>query len=145
MSREFYYRWGWPLRSSPDALWPLVADTNRFDRDVGLPPVERLPRPGADDRKSGHRVRTRFGGIRIEWDEKPFEWVRPQQFEVVREYLSGPLKNLRVLVKLMPGTAGGTQLALSDMVAATWPSRRAPYSPSGSNCEETLRQNIQPL
>ena len=110
MSREFYYRWEWPLRSSPDALWPLVADTNRFDRDVGFPSVERLPKAGGDDRKPGHRVRTKLGGIRIEWDERPFEWVRPQQFEVVREYLSGPLKNLRVLVKLMPGTAGGTQL-----------------------------------
>jgi uncharacterized protein DUF5939 len=76
----------------------------------GLPSVERLPRPGAADRKSGHRVRTKIGGIPIEWDEKPFEWVRPERFEVVREYLSGPIKNLRVLVELMPGSSGGTRL-----------------------------------
>ena len=38
---EFQYRWTWQLRSSPEALWPLVADTNRFNRDTGVPNVER--------------------------------------------------------------------------------------------------------
>ena len=34
--REYYYRWEWHLRSSPAALWPLVSDTNRFNRDTGV-------------------------------------------------------------------------------------------------------------
>ena len=41
MNREFHYRWEWRLRSSPRALWPAVADTNRFNMETGLPPVKR--------------------------------------------------------------------------------------------------------
>ena len=35
--REFHYRWEYDLQASPQALWPLVSDTNRFNRDAGLP------------------------------------------------------------------------------------------------------------
>ena len=35
--REFHYRWQWNLQSSPETLWPLVTDTNRFNRDSGVP------------------------------------------------------------------------------------------------------------
>ncbi len=44
--RELQYRWEWRLKSSPQALWPLVADTNRFNRDAGIPPLERGVRSG---------------------------------------------------------------------------------------------------
>ena len=64
--RERVYRWEWRLRSSPEALWPLVADTNRFNRDVGLSGVEA--QRGADGRR-----RVRLGRL-IEWEEEPFEW-----------------------------------------------------------------------
>lgn len=109
MNREFHYRWEWWLRSSPEALWPLVSDTNRFDRDAGLPSVERLRGSDTNDRMSGHRVKTKLAGIGIEWVEKPFEWVKPQRFGVLREYRSGPIKKLRVLVELLP-VGEGTQL-----------------------------------
>jgi hypothetical protein len=35
---EFHYRWGWHLGASLEALWPLVSDTNRFNRATGVPP-----------------------------------------------------------------------------------------------------------
>ena len=38
------YRWQWHLRSPPEALWPLIADTNRVNRDVGLSGVEAAAR-----------------------------------------------------------------------------------------------------
>jgi hypothetical protein len=37
---EFHYCWEWRFRSSPERLWPLVADTNRFNRDAGVPELE---------------------------------------------------------------------------------------------------------
>lgn len=37
--RERYYRWIWHFQSSPEQLWPLVADTNRFTHDVGGRPL----------------------------------------------------------------------------------------------------------
>jgi len=56
---EFHYRWEWQLRSNPDALWPLVTDTNRFNRDIGAPNVER--RPGTVTAAYRRLRLTRFG------------------------------------------------------------------------------------
>jgi class 3 adenylate cyclase len=104
--RAFHYRWEWRLNSSPAALWPLVADTNRFNHDTGVPSLER----GAH--KSVRNGRRRLGvsryGLHIEWEEEPFEWVRPQRFGVVRRYRRGPLREMRILVELSPQPDGGT-------------------------------------
>ncbi|MBV9454760.1 MAG: adenylate/guanylate cyclase domain-containing protein [Rubrobacter sp.] len=110
---EFYYRWEWQLRSAPEQLWPLVGDTNRFNRDTGLPPVSHT------DGETRHNARqnlyfSRFG-IRVEWEEEPFEWVRPHRFGVHRRYHAGPVASTRVLVELKPQPEGGTQL-----VYRTW-------------------------
>ena len=45
--KEFHYRWEFDLRASPQALWPLVADTNRFNRDAGVPVVREVKSGGA--------------------------------------------------------------------------------------------------
>src|ERR1700754_3562658 len=88
--RTFHYRWEWQLRSSPDALWPLVTDTNRFNRDVGVPHVERAATPattGGSANVNGpdrRRLRLVRFGIPIEWEEEPFEWTRPSRFGVMR-------------------------------------------------------------
>ncbi len=39
-------------------------------------------------------------GVPVEWEEQPFEWVRPARFGVVRRYSKGPIAELRVLAKL---------------------------------------------
>ncbi|MCB2197842.1 adenylate/guanylate cyclase domain-containing protein [bacterium] len=51
-------------------------------------------------------------GIPVEWVEEPFEWSRPQGFSVSRQYSKGPVKEMRVVVRLDPdpGT-GGTLLS----------------------------------
>jgi class 3 adenylate cyclase len=104
--REYHYLWEWELRSSPAALWPLAADTNRFNRDTEVPAVE--------ERGAGinARRRLRFSklGIGVEWEEEPFEWVEPHRFSVVRRYVSGPLAEMRVAVELEPVEGGGTRV-----------------------------------
>jgi class 3 adenylate cyclase len=105
---EFHYKWEWRLRSSPERLWPFVADTNRFNRDTSLPGVHR-----ADDAVRGNaRQKLRFSklGVRVEWEEEPFEWVRPYRFGVHRRYSAGPVASTRVLVELEPLPRGGTRL-----------------------------------
>ena len=104
--RELRYRWRNELAAPPDALWPLVADTSRFNRDTRVPPVERRG-TGANARR---RLRLRRFGVPLEWEEEPFEWVRPRRFGVVRRYLRGPLVELRVEAELEPRTDGGTTL-----------------------------------
>jgi class 3 adenylate cyclase len=104
--RELHYRWEWRLDASPEALWPLVADTDRFNRDAGVPALEDA---GAE-RNARRRLRFRRLGITVEWEEEPFEWVRPHRFSVVRRYQRGPVAEMRVSVELRPGEEGGTLL-----------------------------------
>jgi hypothetical protein len=110
---EFHYKWEWRLRSPPERLWPFVADTNRFNRDTSLPAV-RL----ADDAvQENARQNLRFSklGLQVEWEEEPFEWVRPYRFGVRRRYRAGPVSSTRVQVELEPLPRGGTRL-----VYQTW-------------------------
>lgn len=111
---EFHYRWEWRLRSSPEQLWPLISDTSRFNRDVGLPAVQ----VGDDQARPNARRRVGFArfGLRVEWDEEPFEWVRPQRFGVVRSYRSGPVASLRVRADLAALPEGGTRLLYETWV-----------------------------
>jgi class 3 adenylate cyclase len=105
---ELHYRWEWHLASSPDALWPLVADTNRFNRDAGGPRVEPLEvEPGG---RGARRVRLRAGGRSIRFEESPFQWVRPERFGVVRRYENGPLAETRWLLELASRDGGGSSL-----------------------------------
>ena len=100
--REFHYRWEYDLESSPEQLWPLVADTNRFNRDAGVPAVEPVISESKGLKNARRRLRLSTFGIPIEWEEQPFEWVRPRRFGVVRRYSKGPVAELRVLAELTP-------------------------------------------
>ncbi|HYE65481.1 MAG TPA: DUF5939 domain-containing protein [Pyrinomonadaceae bacterium] len=108
--REFHYRWEYDLQASPEELWPFIADTNRFNRDTGVPAVEAQSHKGSQVSKA-RRLRLFVYGIAVEWEEEPFEWVRPYRFGVVRRYIKGPVAEMRVLVELTPYTGGGTRLA----------------------------------
>jgi adenylate cyclase len=119
--REFHYRWEYDLHSSPEQLWPLVADTNRFNRDTGVPSVKAL---GDTSRNARRRLRLMSFGIPIEWEEQPFEWVRPQRFGVLRRYSKGPVEELRVLAQLTgvaePATESREQRTGTKLVYEVW-------------------------
>jgi len=103
---SFHYRWEWRLRANPEQLWEWVSDTNRFNADTGLPALEEnIP---LENRR--RRLRFSLLGVKVEWEETPFEWVRPFRFGVVRRYLSGPVALMRVLAELVPLPEGGTRL-----------------------------------
>lgn len=110
MAREFHYTWEWDLRSSPETLWPFVSDTNRFNRDTGLPPIRLL-----NIEKGVRHVCFHFPLTFIEWDEEPFDWSYPYSFGIDRRYRRGPLAEMRVEVSLRPLPDGGTRL-----VYQTW-------------------------
>src|SRR5215217_5397529 len=107
--REYHKRWKFDLKSSPERLWPFVADTNRFNRDTGVPKVdvekEEKRRPN-----SRRRLRLSIYGMPIEWEEQPFEWVKPVRFGVERIYSKGPMARLRARAELHEKPDGGTDL-----------------------------------
>ena len=98
-----HYDWCWHFDVSPAALWPFVSNTNHFNRAAGVPPVERV---GVPDASGNQRLRLRRFGLIIEWDEEPFEWVKPQRFSVVRRYQRGPIAEMRVQVDLAEARDG---------------------------------------
>ena len=111
MSREHHFSWQIELKSSPAALWPFVADTNRFNHDAGLPTIAQLP--GAANAPGGmRRLGFTLWGQHVEWDEAPFEWIFPYRFSVTRYYRRGPLAQMRVLAEMNERPAdGGTSLS----------------------------------
>lgn len=108
-----HFTWEWDLRSEPEAFWPFVADTDRLNKDSGLPVVQnRLP-PGARLDNAQRRLRVTLYGVPLDYEEQPFEWVRPVRYGVARRYLPHPLNPLsefRMLAELAPRPGGGTHL-----------------------------------
>jgi class 3 adenylate cyclase len=107
--RELHNRWEFDLKSSPESLWPFVADTNRFNRDTGVPEIE-IEEGKKRLRNARRRVRLSLYGLPVEWEEQPFEWIRPSRFGVERTYSKGPMARLRVLAQLTEKPGGGTHL-----------------------------------
>ncbi len=106
---EHHYHWEWTLQSSPEALWPLLADTDRFNRDTGFAPIVRID---SDEDIINARKRARqiifHGLLTQEWQEEPFEWVRPYRYSTLRKYTRGIFQYIRQQLVLKPLPDGGT-------------------------------------
>ena len=101
--------WSWRLASPPEALWPFVANTDRFNRAVGLAAATFHDEPRAEGGS------TRIGevkvlGMQLRWREYPFEWIKNREHSVFRWYQGGPVAALWNRVTLAPTEDGGTEL-----------------------------------
>src|SRR6185503_10482958 len=96
---EFHYRWKFDLKSSPERLWPFIADTNRFNRDTGVPQVH-VEKEQQRRRNARRKLRLSIYGMPVEWEEQPFEWVKPARFGIERVYNKGPMARLRARAEL---------------------------------------------
>lgn len=109
---EQVFRWTFELRAPPAALWPLVSNTDRFNRDCGYPSVQLVPPP--PDRAglvtNVRRLRASVAGLVVEWEEQAFEWLEPVRYSVVRDYFSGPVARMVMSCDLAPRADGGTTL-----------------------------------
>lgn len=107
------FSWTWELRAAPPALWPLVSNTDRFNRDCGYPPIEIVPPAAASPSAASllsRRLRAHVAGIKVEWEEKSFEWTEPFRYSVDRTYVSGPISRMLMRCELQPRDDGGTTL-----------------------------------
>ncbi len=105
MARPISRTWTWHFDSPPEAIWPLLADTARFNEAAKLPKheVEERPRPDGSVLYLG---RARQGPFRLEWQEKPVNWVANKWFEHRRTFLKGPLASLCASFRLVPEDGG---------------------------------------
>lgn len=104
------FRWSWSLRSSPEALWPWVANTDRFNKAIGLSAVDFTDDAREADKEVVRSGKMRTLGMNIEWREYPFEWVKGREHAVFRLYRAGPISALWNRVTLTPRDDGGTEL-----------------------------------
>lgn len=91
------------LASSAADVWPLLVDTDRLNRLLGMKPVTYSPVP-AKDAKTGARLvgETSLGGFRVTYEELPYEWTYQKRFSVRRNFNGGPLEWLRLEWLLEP-------------------------------------------
>lgn len=89
-----------PIRSSAEALFPFVSDTERMNRALGYSSLTIRPFDGDKGESARFLVRTRVGGLDVEYEEAPFEWETPKRFSVLRRFRSGLLATYRYAVAI---------------------------------------------
>lgn len=101
------------LQSAPEEIWPLLVETDRLNRLIGLAPVTYHP-VSPEAAAAGARLvgETRLSGFRVLYEEWPYEWSWPRRFAVLRRYRSGPMSSLVVAWELRPDK-GGTTLTVT--------------------------------
>jgi class 3 adenylate cyclase len=88
-----------------EAVWPLLADTERLNREVGLPAIrfEFRPRPAGGTETW---ATLRLGGMTLRYREHPFEWAQPEFYRIRRSFKNGPLREFVGEVRLAPDGTG---------------------------------------
>ena len=97
--------WEWEFEHPPEAMWPLLADTARFNEAAKLPKhqIAEIPQP---DGSVPYFGAARMGPFDIKWQEKPVNWVSEQGFEHTRYFSSGPVKVLSAALEVEPYRGG---------------------------------------
>src|ERR1700710_456232 len=72
------------LDASPEQLWPLLSDTGRVDRAMGIPAFE----PSTIEPDLSFAVNSHYMGVPVAWREYPYEWVFEQWYKVERAFRS---------------------------------------------------------
>jgi class 3 adenylate cyclase len=93
--------WEWRFAASPEILWPILADTARFNEALGLPryAIDEEPQPDGSVRRTGtvHRF-----GLTLTWEEGVPEWVAPRRFAHERRFATGPLRRVATEITIDP-------------------------------------------
>jgi adenylate cyclase len=98
-----------------DRLWDFLSDTERLNRAVNLPAISFVPLP--DPQKKGYyRAETSFLGVRLAYEEQPFEWVKGRYYQVERRFSSGPLERVVGGMRFFPAGKGTELEVFADLV-----------------------------
>ncbi|MBV9554900.1 MAG: hypothetical protein JO032_19130, partial [Alphaproteobacteria bacterium] len=112
--------WEWHFAAAADDLWPLLADTARFNEAMGMPryAVTDIPLPDG----SVHRVGTsRRMGLNLTWDEGVPQWIAGRRFFHERLLHSRLIRRLATTIELDPAADGGTDVSYRLTIEASLP------------------------
>ncbi|PRQ06665.1 adenylate/guanylate cyclase domain-containing protein [Enhygromyxa salina] len=77
------FLWRFEVDAPIASMWPLLIDTSRFNRALGLTEMNYEERDG---RLHGTVIN---GGFRQTWVEVPWQWIHGHHMEAVRDYSEG--------------------------------------------------------
>ena len=97
-----------------ELVWPVLSNTDWFNRALGLPAVKYEFQPRAEG-GSSTIARARMAGFEIVWRELPFEWLEPEFYRVRRILQRGPFREAIVALELQPQPSG-TRVTISSEV-----------------------------
>jgi class 3 adenylate cyclase len=92
------FLWHFDIDAPLDAVWPLLTDTSRFNRALGLPEMHFEERDG---RLHGWAIN---GGFRQVWVEVPWQWVHARELLAIRDYSQGFARWVRAIYEVVPSS-----------------------------------------
>jgi class 3 adenylate cyclase len=90
-------------RCTVGALWPVITNTDRTNRAVGMAPVQYRPASVGAARFLGS---TQLGGFEVEYEERPAEWELERWFRLERRMHGGPISSLQMHFSFESGSSG---------------------------------------
>lgn len=96
---EFTYSLRFP--APREQVWELLADNDRMNREIGLPPVRYEFAPRAEGGTTTLGTLT-LGRLTLHYRELPYEYLRPEFYTERRLFDQGPVREFRVYVSLQP-------------------------------------------
>src|SRR5689334_13869444 len=101
--------WEWRFAASPEALWPYLADTARFNEAAGVGRYAVTDTPRADGTVA-RRGAVRALGLTLSWDEGVPNWIAGRHYSHHRHFHRGPLRGMAVAIDLDPEPGGGSRV-----------------------------------
>jgi len=101
--------WTWTFDLPPDRLWPVLADTERFNEAMGLPAYTLEPTL-QENGTVVRRGRGKAAGFALEWEEKPYEWIAGRHFRQSRLFTKGPFRRFGPVFDIEPDDKGGSHV-----------------------------------
>jgi class 3 adenylate cyclase len=111
--------WEWHFAASPEALWPIIADTARIGEAAGFPRYTVADSPLPDGTVERIGSARRFG-MTVSWEEGVPEWIAGRSYRQERRFRSRLFRRLANRIELKPET-GGTRVRYTTTIDAAWP------------------------